>query len=290
MKNELGKSITTTDTEEKPSGPLPFRMTSDILFKILLQRDNNVLKSISCSILGIDPSTVRSIIIENPISLSNELDDKEMILDVKANMNDKSFINLEMQVLDLHDWPERSLSYLCRCFDNLKSGNGYLDVQSAVHIGFLDYTLFPEDDPEFVSEYRIINTKTKRLYSSKVGIYVVNLNNEGYATDDDIKYHRNLWARFFKAKTWEDLYMLAEKDNAIDEAIVTLRVLTKDEEFKQRYLARLDYERVMRDQEIYAEGIKKENIELKNALADKDAALADKDAEITRLRALLNNQ
>lgn len=84
--------------------------------------------------------------------------------------------------------------------------------------------------------------------------------------------------------------MLAEKDNAIDEAIVTLRVLTKDEEFKQRYLARLDYERVMRDQEIYAEGIKKENIELKNALADKDAALADKDAEITRLRALLNNQ
>ena len=84
--------------------------------------------------------------------------------------------------------------------------------------------------------------------------------------------------------------MLAEKDNAIDEAIVTLRVLTKDEEFKQRYLARLDYERVMRDQEIYAEGIKKENIELKNALADKDATIADKDAEITRLRALLNNQ
>ena len=33
---------------------------------------------------------------------------------------------------------------------------------------------------------------------------MVNLNNEGYATDDDIKYHRNLWARFFKAKTWED--------------------------------------------------------------------------------------
>lgn len=101
--------------------------------------------------------------------------------------------------------------------------------------------------------------------------------------------HFVLWPKVPNCDRME-FTMLAEKDNAIDEAIVTLRVLTKDEEFKQRYLARLDYERVMRDQEIYAEGIKKENIELKNALADKDAALADKDAEITRLRALLNNQ
>ena len=66
---------------------------------------------------------------------------KTMVLDVKAILNNNSIVNLEMQVINCGDWPERSLSYLCRCFDNIESGRGYDSVKGAFHIGFLNYTL-----------------------------------------------------------------------------------------------------------------------------------------------------
>ena len=56
------------------------------------------------------------------ITLSDDVNSKEMILDIKAILNDNYITNLEMQVINNHDWSERSLTYLCRCFDNLQKG------------------------------------------------------------------------------------------------------------------------------------------------------------------------
>lgn len=36
--------------------------------------------------------------------------------------------------------------YLCRNFDNLKSGENYIDVMPCLHIGIIDFELFEEDD------------------------------------------------------------------------------------------------------------------------------------------------
>ena len=226
-------------TDDIPTGKLPFRMTSDILFKILMQSSTKVLKGIVCSYLDLSPEIIKSIEISNPISLKEDISGKEMILDVKAILNDKTIINLEMQVVNYQDWPERSLSYLCRCFDNLGPGHGYLHVKGAVHIGFLDYTLFP-DSPEFYATYRMINERTGQLYSSKFRISVVDLTKRNLATKEDIAHHRDLWAAFFKATEWGEVMALAEKDKNISEAAVTLRKLSDDELFKMRYEARED--------------------------------------------------
>ncbi len=43
-----------------------------------------------------------------------------------------------------HNWPERSLMYFCRAFDQLYRGQKYEDALPVYHIGFLDFTLFPE--------------------------------------------------------------------------------------------------------------------------------------------------
>ena len=235
---------------ESLSGPLPFRMTSDILFKVLMQSSNRVLKGIVCSFLDLSPDTIQTIQISNPISLKEDVSAKEMILDVKAILNDKTIINLEMQVINYKDWPERSLSYLCRCFDNLQPGQGYLSVKGAVHIGFLDYTLFPEY-PEFYATYRLINQRTGQLYSSKFRISVVDLTLRNQATKEDIAQHRDLWAAFFKATEWGELMALANKDSNISEAVVTLKKLSDDELFRLRYQAREDQLRQQWDMEYY---------------------------------------
>ena len=260
-------------TADIPTGKLPFRMTSDILFKVLMQSSKNVLKGIVCSYLDLAPETIKSIDISNPISLKEDIAAKEMILDIKAILNDETIINLEMQVINFNDWTERSLSYLCRCFDNLGPGHGYLHVKSAVHIGFLDYTLFP-DHPEFYATYRMINERTGQLYSSKFRTSVVDLTKRNLATKEDIAHHRDLWAAFFKATEWGEVMALAEKDKNISEAAVTLRKLSDDELFKMRYEAREDILRQELDMQYY----------YTNQLNEKDAELADKDKLIQELK------
>ena len=199
-----------------------------------------------------------------------------------------------MQVINFNDWTERSLSYLCRCFDNLGPGHGYLHVKSAVHIGFLDYTLFP-DHPEFYATYRMINERTGQLYSSKFRISVVDLTKRNLATKEDIAHHRDLWAAFFKATEWGEVMALAEKDKNISEAAVTLRKLSDDELFKMRYEAREDMLRQEWDMQYYYTNqinekdaeLAKQASELANQaakLADKDTELADKDKIIEELK------
>ena len=272
------KQISNQITADIPTGKLPFRMTSDILFKVLMQSSKNVLKGIVCSYLDLVPETIKSIDISNPISLKEDLAAKEMILDIKAILNDETIINLEMQVINFNDWTERSLSYLCRCFDNLGRGHGYLHVKGAVHIGFLDYTLFP-DYPEFYATYRMINERTGQRYSSKFRISVVDLTKRNLATKEDIAHHRGLWAAFFKATEWGEVMALAKKDENISEAVVTLKKLSDDEIFKMRYEAREDMLRQEWDMQYY----------YTNQLNKKDAELADKDAIIAEYKRLYGN-
>jgi predicted transposase/invertase (TIGR01784 family) len=265
------------------TGPLPLRMTSDYLFKFLLQTDQDVLKALVCAYLDIAPDEIRSIHVINPLSLSDDPQKKEMILDIKAEMNDDTIINLEMQVINNHNWPVRSISYLCRCFDNLQPGQAYHLVKGAVHIGFLDYTLFPES-PEFFAKYRLRNDRTSQLYTSKFLISVVELTQIHLATEEDIQAHRDLWASFFKAKTWEELKMLAQQDSNIAKAVTTVHRLTEDEEFRQQYEAREDRIRQQLDHDYwYDTEIKKRDA----TISEQQTALSEKDARIAELERLL---
>lgn len=258
------------------SGQLPFRMTNDYLFKILMQSDEEILRGIVCSFLDLDEKDIKSITVTNKISTKKLINSKEMILDVRAEMNNDTVINLEMQVLNHNDWPERSLSYLCRCFDNLQKGDNYLNVKSAVHIGFLDYTLFPEN-PEFYSTYRLINEKTGQLYSSKFSLAVVDLTQINLATQDDKIHYRNLWAAFFKAENWEELYMLADQNKYIKKAAKTVEELSDDEMFRMQCEAREDHLKQELDMKFYYE----------QKIANMKTTIADKDAEIASLKAQL---
>ena len=103
---------------EQASGPLAIPMTNDYLFRALLQENNNVLKGLIASLLHIPVQDISSVEITNPIELGKSYEDKDFYLDVKILLNNHTTINLEMQVINEHNWPERSLSYLCRIFDN----------------------------------------------------------------------------------------------------------------------------------------------------------------------------
>ena len=207
-------------------------------------------------------------------------------------LNDDTLINLEMQVANEHNWPERSLMYLCRAFDQLYRGQKYEDALPVYHIGVLDFTLFPEY-PEFYATYKLLNVKNYSLYSSKFSLSVVNLTQTELATEEDKVYRIDYWARLFKAKTWEELKMLANENEYLNEAADSIYKANTEEIVRQQCLAREDAERRERTLERDKAILKEEIATLKDdnaALKDNNAALMARIAELEQALAETNQK
>ena len=58
------------------------------------------------------------------------------------------------------------------------------------------------------------------------------------ATEEDRQYQLDHWAALFKAKTWEELQMLAQNNNYFKEASETVYELTQEEQIRQQCLNR----------------------------------------------------
>ncbi len=147
-------SITFTTPLQNATGRMPYTLTNDYMFRAMLQRSKGALKGIVCSITGFKPEQIKSVEILNPIELGKSVEAKDFILDIRVLLNDDTVINLEMQVLNLGNWPERSLGYLCRSFDSLSRDQDYIETKSVIQVCFLDFTLFPET-PEFFGTYMV---------------------------------------------------------------------------------------------------------------------------------------
>jgi predicted transposase/invertase (TIGR01784 family) len=266
--NETNVTSTISKGLEAATGKIDYSFTNDFMFRAILQKNERVLKALICSLLHLDESQVKSITITNPICLGEVIDTKDFILDINVQLNNNTIINLEMQVKNLHNWDDRSLSYLCRSFDDLHAGKEYSQVKTAIHIGFLDFEPFPEA-PEFYATYKLLNVKNHRVYSDKFILSVVCLTEIELATDEDKEYQIDYWARLFKATTWEEIKMIAKKNAAFQEASETLYALNSDETVRAQCRARDDYYRMQQEQKIEYERVL---TELDNANSKLDAA------------------
>lgn len=268
------------------SGSVTIPMTNDYLFRAMLQKNNKVLKGLICSLMHLEEKDIKSVSITNPIILGNAISEKEFFLDINVLLNGDIIINLEMQVINEYNWPERSLSYLCRNFDNLNRGEDYQSLKSAIQIGILDFTLFPEH-PEFYSSYQFLNVKNYTKYSDKMWLSVLDLTQIKLATEEDKAFRTDRWAALFKADTWEDIKMLAQNDEYINEASDTIYRLTQDEKIRLQCEAREEYYRRERSKKHYIE-MQDSIINEKNSIIEKqvltieaqDATIKEQDSTI----------
>ena len=261
-----------------------YTLKNDYMFRAVFQSRPKALEGLCRSLLRLSPSDSLHIDLKNPIQLGAAIESKEFILDLALIINDSLFLNLEMQLYNDGYWPERSLSYTCRSYDNLNRGAGYAEVLPVLHIGFLDFTLFP-NHPEFVSEYQLmnINPQHRYSYSDKLRISVVNLKEIERATKEDKRYGIDLWARVLTAKTWEEIDMLAQNNEYLRETSNAMYELDKDRLIRQQCQAREDF--------LYWERIKANRLkQLESELTAKDAELAAKDAQIAELLARLEEK
>lgn len=213
-------------------GKLPYNMTNDYMFRVVLQRDRETLIGLICSVLHLSRDEVEDVTIENPIEPGESIDDKEYQLDIYVSLNNNTYINLEMQVVNYNNWPMRSLAYLCRKYDNLHKGEDYSKIKPVYQISFLDFTLF-EDHPEFFATYQMRNAKDNHQYTDKFNLLVIELNHTNLATDDDIKYGIDTWAKLFKATTWEEIKMITKNNPSMNSTAESIYLSNSDENIRE---------------------------------------------------------
>ena len=268
---------------ETATGSIDYPFTNDYMFRAILQKDKQVLKALIAALLHLKKESIHDVAITNPIELGAAISDKDFILDIRVNLNNEQLIDLEMQMSNEYNWSERSISYAARSFDQLNSGEEYKEVLPVHSIGFLNFTLF-EDQPEFFATYELRNKKTGHLYSSKFSIHVLDLTRIDLATAENQNYEIDRLAKLFKAKTWEELRMIAKNNPDLLQASNDLYTVNADEIIRQQARARADAEFWERNKNAKIKQLEDTIIEQDNTIAENQKLLAEKDAELLRLQ------
>ena len=116
-----------------------------------------------------------------------------------------------------------------------------------MQIGILDNDVFHPNDPRYTGElyvrYRMMNVKTHTEYTGKFEVRVLSLKNIEHASEVEKEEPNGVyqWAKLFAAQTWEELKMVAEKNERMQSFVGTVRQLSEEERVAQVCEARRKY-------------------------------------------------
>lgn len=162
-------------------------------------------------------------------------DDKLGILDVRIELEDKTQIDIEIQVIPFKEWAERTLFYTSKMYvEQIKSGEQYNVLNRCINISVLDFSYLQEK--EFFNTYHIRNDRTNSLYTDKIGFYIIELPKipDKIETMNDLQ----IWVKFINSNSEEEMKMLASKSQDISVAYDELKRLSNDDDKRAEYEAR----------------------------------------------------
>ena len=243
----------------------------DVVFRMLFgeQKHERITKKL---IEDVIEEKVEKIELEQtPYLWGNQADDKLGIIDVRATINNKNPIDIEMQVLDKHDIEKRILFYWSKLYlKQLKKGENYRKLNRSISIIFLDYEIEKLKKLPIHTKWQIMNNKNgKTILTEDLEIHIIEIPKINRMLENG---KLKKWILFLENPEGEETKRMAEKEKEIKEAIETLENISSDEE-KER-IAELRQKYIM-DKEVELEtaeekgirkgiekGIKSEKIEI----------------------------
>ncbi|MCL1828323.1 MAG: Rpn family recombination-promoting nuclease/putative transposase [Oscillospiraceae bacterium] len=257
---------------------LEYTLMNDVLAKMLFVKYPDLLKRLVSTLLRIRYESIEQFEITNPDIPPDAFGDKFCRLDISMAV-DGGKIDLELQVANEGDYPERSLYYWAREYSSaLGEGGEYADLPRTIVISIIAFKLF--DCEEFHSEFQPLEVTRKTPLTDKQVLHYFELPKlpRTISADDELK----LWLKLFDAQTEEELKQIEEMGVPImKQAVGAYRHVSATDEFKE--IERLRSR--ARHNEASALG---------NARREErekwQGVIAEKDAEIARLRAVLNEK
>ena len=264
---------------------------TDILFKLLFTKYPHLLKTLVAQLLNMPIDKIRQFEIKNPEMPPDSIGKKFCRLDILMTVDGQQ-VNLEVQVENEGDYPERALFQWARIYSNaLPVGDDYSVLPCAIIISILNFTQF-SDCTEFHSEFQALEVKRCKPLTDKMVLHFFELTKipDSIGRDDLLL----LWLSLFKANTEEELKKIDDLGvNELSEAVTAYHNVTASSEFREmerlRIKASHDEAQALKNARSEATAIADNRwqgvVADKDAeIADKDAEIADKDAEIARLR------
>lgn len=209
---------------------LRYTFKTDILFKMLFVQHPDLLKRLVAVLLGIAVEDIGQFIVSNPEMPPENLGEKFCRLDINMTVNGQR-VDLEIQVNDESDYPERTLYYWARDFSTaLPASQGYSTLPRTVMISIVDFKLF--DCPEYHSFFQPLETTRHTLLSDKMGLHFFEL--PKLPDDVDESNMLLLWLSLFKADTEEDLAKIkAMEVPVMSQAIDAYYTITASSQFRE---------------------------------------------------------
>ncbi|MDR2357449.1 MAG: Rpn family recombination-promoting nuclease/putative transposase [Oscillospiraceae bacterium] len=254
---------------------LKYKFTYDVLFKLLFVRHPDILRRLVASALEIDAGSIAEFTITNQEIAPESLGDKFCRLDINM-LVDGVRVNLEVQVANEGDYPERTLYYWAREYSSaLQAGGKYNELPKAIIISILDEPIF--SCAEYHSEYRPLEVSRHEQLSDRMALHYFEVRKlpENIDPENELE----LLLSLFRAKTEEDLEKIKAKGvSSVNRAIGAYREITVSPEFRE--LERLRRDALSNEASALDHARRKEAEKWRGIVADKDAALADKDAAL----------
>ena len=252
-------------------------LTDDYIFKRVFAYKGNesVLKDFLEALLKIE---IRGIKITNPEIIPYEKGEKRGLLDIKAEINDGTMIDVELQMKNEKNTEERATEYMGKMIsEQLQVGDSYQKLKKSIVIFITNYNFLNRNSYHSVGRMKFVKT----LKDEYVDM--------GFKIEDEIaskyievhyielpKFKKRELSKFTKLDQWMCIFtqnkegiMLAEKENKeIKKAINTLDFLSKDPKERERHnsIVMAEYNRLVSEQNFFEEGIetgiKQEKIEI----------------------------
>jgi predicted transposase/invertase (TIGR01784 family) len=216
--------------EGRPLTKLKYTLKNDILFKMVFVKHPDLLKRLVAELLGIRLKSIKNFAITNPEMPPEVVGDKFCRLDINMTVNGQR-ANLEVQVADEGDYPERSLFHWAREYSTaLGEGDDYSLLPRTIIISIVAFRLF--DCAEFHSEFRPLEVTRHTPLTDRQVLHYFELPKlpKMVDADDGLK----LWLALFKAETEEELAKIEALEVPImTEAIGAYRHVAATDEFRE---------------------------------------------------------
>ena len=234
----------------------------DVVFQCLFSQKNiNITKNMISALIE---EEVKSIKINDTKELFREYpEDKLGILDLEAEVNNNEVIDVEIQLINRNNLPERLLMYFSKLYSmQVKIGKDY---EKAKRVVIVAITNFDIDLTKQIKEMETIWNLRERnhpnlVLTNKIEIHIINIMKAESEYIHNSKNKKAQWMMFIKDPNCEEVRSVVKENKEIEEAVVEVKKLSQDE--KLRKLAELRLKAIMDEKDIYRAGKNEEKIEI----------------------------
>ena len=252
----------------------------DIVFHMLFgeQKHERITKKLIEDVIGEKVETIE--LEQTPYLWGEQINDKVGIIDIRAKINNKNPIDIEMQIVDNHDIEKRLLFYWSKLYlKQIERGEDYEKLNRSISIIFLDYKIEKLKELPTHTKWQIKESENgRKILTEDLEIHIIELPKIKEKIEEG---SLKKWILFLENPEGEETKKMAEKEKEIKEAIKTLQEISSDEEkermaeLRQKYIMDKKSELRTAEEKGIKKGIEKGKAEIVKRMKQRNMTIND---------------